>query len=477
VRSPGIHTRLLLTGFLIISATALTLGFMGVKMFHEFAITRFEDRFQFLARYLALNAELGILIEQPAMLDRLAANLLSERDVVRVVIFDQDGRRLAESAKQLPGPFAKVSAPVHVKEINEEIIVFDRDFSSGMISTPANVIGKVELEYSTYQINSLIKKMTGRFILLSAAFAALGLAVFYLISRSLVYPLTRLADTARRVGAGNRDLRMEAGNLPETRELSLAFNSMLDSLDRARKKMEKTNQEMARKNMLAEMGKFSMMIAHEIKNPLGIIKSSFDVMRKDPTDPANEILIGYVDEEIVRMNKLIEDFLSFARPSKPSFRVVDTNRMLRDCLERFSRRPEASGIRLECDISEDSCISYLDPDLCLRAIDNILKNALEACQAEGEIRVTARCHENSWQVVISDSGKGISEKVLEKIFDPFVTTRARGTGLGLAYTAQVIAAHGGWITAENINGQGACFTLEVPREPGGVNVDNSREES
>jgi signal transduction histidine kinase len=463
MRSPGFHTRLLLAAFLIIGATASTLGFIGGRMFHEFVQHRFEERFQFLARYLALNAELGILLDQTAMLEQLARNLLSERDAARVMIYNADGKNLAEAAKEVSGPYSEVRAPVRMKMMSDETLAFSGE-PSPLVPNPS-VIGEVRLVYSTSQINRLLGSITVRFVLLSAGLAALGLILFYFISRSLVLPLMRLADTARKVGEGERYLRMQPGALPETREVSHAFNAMLDSLERSRQAVEAANQEMARQNLLAEMGKFSLMIAHEIKNPLGIIKSSFDVMRKDPTDPTNEVLIGYIEEEIQRMNLLIEGFLSFAKPAKPSFRVIDANQMLRECLERFGRRKEAARTVLLDEIPETSCLSYMDPDLCRRAIDNILKNATEASPEGGQITVRADCRENEWEVSISDKGVGIPDDMIDKIFDPFVTTRSKGTGLGLAYCAQVVQAHGGSICAMNCEEKGARFVIELPREP------------
>src|SRR6056297_3041112 len=109
MKRPGIHARLLVTAFVVISVAAAALGYMGVHMFHEFARNRFADRFAFLARYLALNAELGILIDQPAMLNRLAGNLLSERDVARVRIYNEEGEKLAEAVQDISGPFSRTS--------------------------------------------------------------------------------------------------------------------------------------------------------------------------------------------------------------------------------------------------------------------------------------------------------------------------------------------------------------------------------
>ncbi len=465
MKRPGIHARLLVTAFLVISLTAFALGTLGVKMFHDFAQDRFVDRFEFLARYLALNSELGILIDQRTMLVQLAENLLAEADVARVEIQNNAGDMLAQAARDLPRPHGSVTAAVRLKATSEEGQAFGWSFPSAVNGGASDVIGNVRIVYSTYQINRLLKALTVRYLWLTAGLAGLCLVIFYVISRSLVAPLTRLAQTARKVGEGELQRRMMPGNVPETREVSLAFNAMLDSLERGRRAVEEAQQEMARQNLLAEMGKFSMMIAHELKNPLGIIKSSFDLLKKDPADPANAILVAYIDEEILRINGLIEDFLSFAKPSKPSFRVVDANSMLRDCVERFGRMDTAREIMFKENVPDVSCLSYLDPDLFRRAIDNILKNAVEACEERGTIFVDAVCGEESWRVEISDDGCGIPEEVMEKIFNPFVTTRTKGTGLGLAYTAQVIQAHNGTIQVRNRKAKGACFTVEIPREP------------
>lgn len=464
MRTPGIHTLLLATVFVIISLTSCTLGYIGVKTFHEFVQNRFEERFQFLARHLALNSELGILIDQRSMLARLARNLLSERDVVKVMIFNSSGTVLAEADKVIPGPFTTVEAPVRLKASSEESQAFDSIFPSPVADGPGDRIGKVQIVFSTSQIISLLKIITLRFVWFTTGLAGLFLIIFFFISRSLVSPLTRLAHIARKVGAGELHQRMIPDNIPETREVSLAFNAMLDSLERGRKAVEEANREIAQQNLLAEMGKFSMMIAHEIKNPLGIIKSSFDILKKDPADPENTIIIGYIDEEIQRINGLIEDFLSFAKPAKPSFRIVDANKMLKDCIDRFGRMETGRSVEIKSYIPETSCLSYLDPDLFGRAIDNILKNAAEACSDDGLISVYASCPDEIWKVEITDNGCGITDDVADKIFDPFVTTRTKGTGLGLAYTSQVIAAHSGHICAENRSKEGARFIIEIPRE-------------
>ena len=466
MKSPGIHLRFLATALMTISLSAFTLGFVGMKLFHGFVQNQFDDRFQFLARYLALNSELGILIDQRQMLSQLAKNLLAEGDMAKVAIFNTSGVRLAEAAKEIPGPFITIREPVRIKAASEESqAFFGQDGPPHADGRKPDVIGQVEIVYSTSQVNRLLKTISFWYLWLTTGLTAFSLVVFYFISRSLVSPLTRLAQTARQVGGGELDRRMTPGNIPETREVSMAFNAMLDSLERGRRAVEAANQEMVRQNLLAEMGKFSMMIAHEIKNPLSIIKSSFDILKKDPAQPDNFVLFQYIEEEVQRINGLIEDFLSFAKPAKPSFRVVDANGMLKDCVERFRRMDMTRRIEFETHIPETSCLSYLDPDLFRRAIDNILKNAVEACNEQGVISIDAACMTETWRVEINDDGCGIPEDMLDKIFNPFVTTRAKGTGLGLAYTAQVIQGHGGVIRALNRAQKGAQFIIEIPREP------------
>jgi signal transduction histidine kinase len=145
--------------------------------------------------------------------------------------------------------------------------------------------------------------------------------------------------------------------------------------------------------------------------------------------------------------------------------MVDANGMLKDCIERFRRMDIARDMEFKGFIPEESCLSYVDPDLFRRAIDNILKNGVEACGGRGVIFVDAVCMDEKWRVEIADDGCGIADDMTDKIFDPFVTTRAKGTGLGLAYTAQVISAHSGSIAVENRPTGGACFKIEIPRDP------------
>ena len=397
------------------------------------------------------------------MLDRLARNVLEEKDMIRVTILDNRGVIFAEAMAPMSGARETLEVPVLIKEGQEESRAFLLHDGPQLREEE---IGKVRLTYSTEGIRELIDAMKTRFFFLAVGLAALFLLIFAFISRSLVAPVTQLAQAARKVAKGERELRVRPGNLPETRELAVAFNAMLDSLDWSSKALEEAYQEMLQQKTLAEMGKFSMMIAHEVKNPLSIIKTSLDMHKKDLGPDADSVLVSYMEEEIKRLNRLIEDFLAFSHPVRPMYRGVDLNAMLRDIVTRFEFQKAGLPVRIRSSIPEERCVASADPDLLVRAIDNVLKNAFEAAGDTGVVQVTAQRRNSGWQVMIEDEGEGIAQEDLPHLFEPFYSKRAKGTGLGLAYAAQVIRAHAGTVRAENRRQGGARFVLEITVEGG-----------
>jgi signal transduction histidine kinase len=461
----GIHIRLLLAVIVLVGATTCTIGYIGLGGINDFVSTRFQERMAYLSRYLAMNAELGILIDEKALLKRVADRLLQEKDVSGVRIFNHEGTLLTDEARKLPGPLAVVEQPVILREFPEE----DR-----VLTGPhATVIGRVQLTYSREGIRHLVHTLKKRFLIWAAGLAALFCLIFYVISRSIVAPLTYLARMVRQVSYGDTDLRVHPGSLPETRELSLAFNDMLDSLERSREALREAHKMMTRQATLAEIGKFSMMIAHEVKNPLSIINSSLNVMKTELSIPDDHLMICYIDDEVKRLNRLIEDFLMFARPSKPRFQPADLNQMLEHVVSMFIMQYSAEALSFRHFIPEKPFRTAADTDLLSRAISNIVKNACEANNGRGIIDIRVDDRDDCWILEVRDEGDGVHPEDIDRIFEPFYTTRSKGTGLGLAFARQVIRAHGGHITVENIEAGGALFTVSIPAGKGKACQENT----
>lgn len=457
MKNPGIHVRVQLATVVMISVSIFTLSYIGVGLTHKFAQRRFVEHISFLAKYVALNAELGILLDDRGMLQRLAVNLLSERDVVGVVILDSRNRELIRAPKAFPHEFPLMETPVYLTETREESKAF------GYEGDPADrLIGKVQIRYSTKGINQLWKTMILYFIATAVGLTVISTLVFYFISRSLVAPVKDLARAAGRVAGGNFNSRAEPGNLPETRELAVAFNVMLDSLERHRRSLEKAKEQTRRHKTLAEMGEFSLMIAHEFKNPLGIIKSSLDVLKKDFSIPPDNILAFYIEDEVMRLNRLINEFLMFARPVAPSFQQTDLNALLDEIVTRFDLQKSGQTREIKTRIPSDACHAQADPDMLIRAFGNIIKNAFDINGDDCVVWVTADLQHGTWVAEIADNGAGIAIEHMTKVFNPFFTTRSKGAGLGLAYTSRAIEAHGGVIRASNRPEGGARFRVEIP---------------
>lgn len=456
-RNIGIHARVLSAAVILITASTLTLGYLGVHIINQFVTQRFNQRIEFMAQYLALNSELGILIDEQTLLQGLAKNMLKENDISGVEIKDHTGRVLVTELREIKGPFSQVEKKVFLSETEESSAWISR-MTGG---SDTNIIGQVCVTYSVQGIEELIGQMKRRFVYIALALTLLSGIIFYFISRSLVAPLISLAETARKVSMGNRSIRAASGNTPEIAKLANAFNDMLDSLATGRRTLVQAHEKMTRQEALAEVGKFSMMIAHEVKNPLAIIKSSLEMMKADLNIPKDNIALTYAEEEIVRLNHLIESFLIFSRPTKARFARVDLNRMMDQVMMGFEIQYASEDLGFTSMIPADPFEAEADFDLLARGISNIIQNACEANHKQGRVDIQVKNLQNKWQVFIADQGPGIAEQDRKKAFEPFFTTKATGTGLGLAFADQVIKAHGGKILIETPESGGCRFCITL----------------
>ena len=457
LKNIGIHARVLLAAAFIISASTFTLGYFAVETINKFVTLRFNQRIDFMVKYFAINVELGILIDERKLLQGLAMSILDEDDIAGVEIENIKGEKLVDETKNISGPYKLIEKKVVLSETKEG--------KSGMELIGANGkknhIGIVRVKYSLKGINDLIKVMKQRFIFTALGLTLVSCVIFYFISRSFVLPVIFLAKTARKVSKGNRSIRAASGNTPETKRLAKAFNEMLDSIAKSRKILIQTNEKMAKQETLAEMGKFSMMIAHEVKNPLAIIKSSLEMLKKDLNIPDDTMTLNYAEEEIIRLNELIESFLIFARPGKPEFALTDLNKLVYQVVTGFEIQYNSEEIEIRSSIPDCRFLSEADFDLLSRGINNIVKNACEANNGKGVVDILINCKEKKWTLQVKDQGKGISEEDKKKMFEPFFTTKSKGTGLGLAFADQVVKAHGGTITVENPAQGGAMFSINL----------------
>ncbi len=230
-----------------------------------------------------------------------------------------------------------------------------------------------------------------------------------------------------------------------------------------------TQEELVRKEQLAAVGELSAVIAHEVRNPLAIIKNAVSSMRRPTLRPADRgVLLGILDEEVDRLSRLVRDLLAYARPVEPRGRAIALAEILTDLVDETAARHEApETVRVELDL--DRCPPvHGDPDLLRQAITNVVDNALSAMSGGGTLTLRAEPTtlrgEPAVAIECIDTGDGMDALVLGKARDPFFTTRAAGTGLGLAIVERVVKNHHGTLTIESEPGAGTSVRIVLPRE-------------
>jgi len=240
---------------------------------------------------------------------------------------------------------------------------------------------------------------------------------------------------------------------------------MLLAIKRHQKELDEAYRNISKQHALAEVGKFSMMVAHEIKNPLAIMKGSLDILKKEnlPEETKNT-MFDYLYEEIGRINKLVEDFLLFSRPGEPVFAESEMNQIVKDMVTKMGIVREGNMPQIEMHIEVKECVLLCDPHLMERAILNILRNAVEVSGPDDIVEMGTVSNDDHWILWVKDNGPGISSADLTHVFEPFFTTKAKGTGLGLAMTRSIVEAHGGQLSVRNRSSGGASFEIRLNRK-------------
>jgi signal transduction histidine kinase len=298
-------------------------------------------------------------------------------------------------------------------------------------------------------------------ILITVFIAGLALTALagLFVSQRLSKPLRALAAGVKSITDGNFDHRVEANGKDEVADLARVFNHMAERLGH----LQSLEIDLRRRDRLSALGKVAVGIAHEVRNPLGTIKTSAELVRKrDGLSSADAKLLGYVIDEVRRIDGLIEEFLSFARPREPVLRPLSCASVI----ERVATfcEPELSRHDIVLTVTDESGDSLVkaDEDHLFQACLNLLLNAIDAMDKGGHLTIRLDRQENWLRVSFSDTGPGIPKDIADKIFDPFFTTKPRGTGLGLAKVFSVMENHQGRVECKSQPGAGATFTLILP---------------
>jgi two-component system, NtrC family, sensor histidine kinase HydH len=282
---------------------------------------------------------------------------------------------------------------------------------------------------------------------------------FELAIRTLLYPVV-----------GFLTFQLAEANRMKTKKLE--FTAL--ELAQANDDLKQAQAEVRRSERLAALGQLTAGLAHELRNPLGTMKTSAELLGRQ-VGAENEIareMAGYIATEVDRTNSLITRFLDFARPQKLTLQTGDLSALLDRVIERFQREKSgaARSVSIFKNFSPDIPPVAFDAQLLEGALLNLVVNAAQASPPDGVVTVKTRRLETNTgpavEIAVIDRGCGIDPKNLESIFNPFFTTKPDGVGLGLAIVSKIVDDHGGRIAVESTPGEGSVFRVYLPIRTG-----------
>ncbi len=379
----------------------------------------------------------------------------------------QDYGRAAEAlyallATESPGPEVLASTTVELRQ-QEAAIGRDIRFLRAALGNRIRerVDGAEERE-----------RRTGLAIItLSVLAIGVGLAATALSARTL-RPVRTLIEGVSRIGRGDYSAKLGVRGDDEVAVLAREFDAMARSLQAREAQLKAQAEALMRAEQLAAVGRISAQISHEVRNPLSSIGLNVELLQDalalahfdDPREAreAHELLAA-VTREVDRLTEVTEQYLRMARPQRPSLEPTEITEVLTSVLDFSREELERAGVQVVRDFAPDTPEVVADEGQLRQVFLNLLRNAREAMPDGGRLTVATRYDEHEVEVSLQDTGRGMSEAVRARIFEPFFSTKEDGTGLGLAVCQQILKAHGGSLSCQSEAGQGTTFTVRLSR--------------
>jgi two-component system sensor histidine kinase HydH len=260
----------------------------------------------------------------------------------------------------------------------------------------------------------------------------------------------------------------------ENRQQVRRYQALSATLEETNRQLQRAEAEARRSERLAALGQMSAGLAHEIRNPLGVIKGSAEMLSRKLQDaqPLASELAGFISSEVNRLNLLVARFLDFARPSHLDLQPQQISEIADRALEEVRNQFPDANVKIERRYSPGLPGTFVDHQLCEQIFVNLILNAYQAMQGQpGQLRVSIAPESSNGKsgvgITVEDTGPGVPSELREQIFNPFFTSKKDGMGLGLAIVAKIVDDHRGWIRLENGDSQGARFRVFLPNAPNG----------
>ncbi|MBI5640446.1 MAG: GHKL domain-containing protein [Nitrospirae bacterium] len=357
----------------------------------------------------------------------------------------------------------KANAPVIItlNSLNREIISLRRD-GEEILTLSKNLDSsareKVEKAIGFSQKAALI---------LFPLFLLVGVSALFFVSRSAVNHLRILTGAIEKTGKGDFSSLTIPHERDEVGVLIDAFNKMENDLIERDREIHKKNEELLHSKKLASIGTLASGVAHELNNPLNNIYLSAQVLSKEISsqEACSEMVketVSDIFSQTLRVKRIVSDLLEFSREKPPELVQMNLSEVINTVLHQMISAGEMAGISPGIKAAETVSISA-DRHLMEQVFINLFSNAVQAMEGKGDLTVDLAETSDAVIIRISDTGKGIAAGNIQRIFDPFYTSKEKGTGLGLAIVHNIIEKHRGKISVKSEPGKGTEFTITLPR--------------
>lgn len=344
---------------------------------------------------------------------------------------------------------------------------YDRDAENGrylglytpLRSSDGQVTAVLFCGLRSYQSLTGWFNRTNLFLIILVTGIGLAVVAGIALSRRLTRPLQALATGVQAITKGDYRQRVSVEGRDEVAELAAAFNEMADRLA----KSQELEAQLRRQQRLSALGEVAVGIAHEVRNPLGVIKTSAELLQKRGHLPETDVrLLGHVADEVRRIDHLIREFLNFAKPRPSVLHPLDPMEISRRAAEFCRAEFERHGITLTIEDKTEGARIAADEDHLYQVFLNLFLNAIEAMPNGGRLSVLRDRFDGETRITVADDGIGIPPEILDKIFNPFFTTKEHGSGLGLAKVFTIMESHGGRVEVLSSPEKGTSFALIFP---------------
>jgi len=411
-----------------------------------------------------------VAVAESGLIERYVSDVMARnQDVMRyVLVTDGTGVVTHSSRSEMVGwPFDRAFALDELGDgpradeqldVNNENVL---EVRSALVDE-GEFLGTMAVGFSLQPIERQVRNVAGSAALVALVLMLGNSIMTALYVETLIRPILNLNQTMKRAGEGNLTVRAPTRGGDEVAELSGVFNRMMDELEAARERGELQRAQLAHTEKMAAVGTLAAGVAHEVNNPLAGVLASIENMRDNPDDEEmRDRYLQHITDGLNRIEHTVANLLNFSRPREINLEPTSVNHNLRHVVELVSYQLRSAGVEVEIDFDTDPAVVEADHFQMEQLFLNLVLNALDAMRDGGTLFLRTRVRGGKVIAEVRDTGHGIPAEIRDRIFDPFFTTReiGEGTGLGLAVSGSIVAAHGGSIELETSVGKGTTFRV------------------